>query len=270
MESVSDLEAIIESFIDDAGNTGENLEDPVQRNLFLACLVVPCLRASGFWTRIEPAWQIAASVTNHSSHEIELKGNEIYGGQGPFEGVPLNDSCRILDTIVEASIAERLCVFSQGMPKHEWSSCLREEGLKPENLPFSKLMLYTFLRETYGLLDQLYDGPHEFRMTADENSWIHKNHVLQSSDQGSWSRLADKGIVFRSSAELRGLQVVDIIVHTLYRANKDACPPPNTPPARLSETDKLAHAYMKRLEDGSVLHNLVQARKQVSGLRGRT
>jgi hypothetical protein len=254
MNIENESEAIVEAFIDDAGNTGNDLENSEQRNLVLACLVVPSTRASAFWSRVGAAWQIATSVTGLV--DIELKGEQIFGGRGPFEGVSLEDRRRVLDAVVEAVLGEKTYVFWQGMPKHLWREMTTETPLLLADSDFWKTVLLTFLNQVYGVFDHLY-GPCNFGVTADENSWITAENVLSLSE--TWPRLLNRGVVFRRSNDIRGLQVADIIAHSLYRKNRDACPAPNKPPVTLSKTDKLAASYIERLEAGGILVPLLEA-----------
>jgi hypothetical protein len=257
---VADEEPIVDGFIDDSGNTGEDLQHPVQRNMFLACLTVPVTRAPAFWAKVEVAWRIASCVTSRPVHEIELKGEQLYGGNSVFKDVPLKDRCHIMDTLADAMITERAYVFWEGLPKQMW---LDYTARLPIKLPFCETALYGFCSGIYELYDALY-GRSRFRVTADENSWMGAGRVLQGKGGETWPNLSGGGVLFQSSAKVRGLQVVDFVVHTLYRANKQAIPQTGE---TLSNTDKLAASYMQRLASGKILHNMTHSREEIVRVR---
>jgi hypothetical protein len=195
---------------------------------------------------------------------VELKGEQLFGGHGPFAGISLHDRCRILDAVVDSVIKQKAYVFWEGLPKHLWAEIIGGLSPTPTDADFWKATLQAFLGETYRVLDRLY-GPHDFRVTADENSWVPAGKVL--SLRGRWPRLLNQGVIFRRSDEIRGLQVADILVHALYRTNKSSCPAPDKPPVTLSNTDKLAASYTQRLAMGEVLVGLTQATEKLCGPR---
>ena len=106
-------------------------------------------------------------------------------------------------------------------------------------------------------------GLHSFRIVADETPRIRPGRLLQSTSDRPWRKLHDGGVIHDSSARNRGLQVADIVVHTLYRANKASWWPPGVPPVEPTGTDLLARRYLERLVEGKVLFNLTQARERV-------
>ena len=261
METTNEPDAIVEAFIDDAGNTGGDLGHPEQRNILLACLVVPYTRAPAFWAEVDSAWQIARTLTG-GSRDVELKGEQLFGGHGPFANVSLADRCRILDAVVDSVIKQKAYVFWEGLPKHLWAETTGDLSPRPADADFWKSVLQAFLGETYRVLDSLY-GPNDFRVTADENSWVAAGKVL--SLRGRWPRLLNEGVIFRRSDEVRGLQVADSLVHSLYRTNKSSCPAPDKPAVTLSNTDKLASSYTQRLATGGVLVSLMHAASKLCG-----
>jgi hypothetical protein len=85
---------------------------------------------------------------------------------------------------------------------------------------------------------------------------------------GTWPRLLNQGVIFGRSDQVRGLQVVDIIAHALFRRNKHACPAPDKPPVTRSRTDELAAKYIETLEAGGVLIPLMDATNSLFGPPG--
>jgi hypothetical protein len=248
-------DTIIDAFIDDAGNTGNELNDPEQRNLFLGCVVVPETRATAFWLRAAPARRIASSVAGISD-EVELKGADLFGRKGPFKGVEVADRRRVLDALVEAVVTERIYFFWQGVPKHYWPLIVSD----PRKVPFWRTVLITFCHQAYTLFDRLY-GPHPFRITVDEHPTFPAGYLLDAGT-AAWPSLIDSGIIFRRSCDERGLQVADVLTHAIYRANKAACPNPALPPVVLSRWDELAASYVRQLSEAGVVFNLTTALEQ--------
>lgn len=252
----------VEAFIEDAGNTGDDLDHPQQTNLFLGCLIIPCTRASEFWKQAGEAWEFAKKLIPNCQEDIELKGEKLYGGWDSFKGVALDNRCRILGFLINAVIEHRAYVFWEGIPKHLWRDTLATMNLSRRKAPLWKSALFAFCDGLYKLLDLLYaDG--YFRIICDENSWVGPRMLLQPPGKEQWPRLLDGGVIFESSAETRGLQIADVLIHTLYRANKTSCPPQEENPPALSNTDKLASAYLSKLEDSRVLFPLTRSREEL-------
>lgn len=263
---------IIDVFVDDAGNTGDTI-DRVQTNMFLGGIVVPVLRADSFWKDIELAWQRAASVSSQTKPHVELKGEGIYGGKEPFRGVPLGDRKAILDVVFDTVIAYRVPFFWAGVPKHMWRDEISAAGLTPKDVPLWKSSLFTYLGLLYEVLDLLYGGG-TFQIVCDENSWIGKPkkdgkfNVLRPPSIKPWPRLVHGGVVVDSSARNPGIQLADLLVHTLYRAYKVSCLPPDSGNISLSNTDRLAASYLQKLVDANLAFVVHQALKELHEKRG--
>jgi hypothetical protein len=75
---------VMEVYFDEAGYTGEHLNDLSQSHLMLAAVAIPADIAGEFWRRAERAWAIASKYLNVRLDEVELKGTDIYGGKGQF------------------------------------------------------------------------------------------------------------------------------------------------------------------------------------------
>jgi hypothetical protein len=78
-------------YFDDAGYTGEDFDNNIQRNYFLSAVVIPQNIKVGLWKELNNVWEISALITNKNDHDIELKGNQLYDGRGIFKSVALDD-----------------------------------------------------------------------------------------------------------------------------------------------------------------------------------
>ena len=241
---MSNEEPIVKVFFDDAGNTGEKA-NLVQRNMFLGAILVPIDRAERFWEDARRAWTHAEVVCGRPEG-IELKGSELYGGGGVFRGVALTERQRVIELVFEAVSAHHLTFFWEGVPKHLWREEMSSRAKDPRDVPLWKSTLFAYCGLLYELLDALYEGG-RFLVVGDQNSWIDERNILIPPPQAPWPRLLHEGVVFESSRRTPGLQVADLLVHTLYRANKASCPSPELPPAELSPMDRVADVYWQRL-----------------------
>lgn len=246
-------ELIVDVFIDDAGNTGDH-PDPVQTNMFLGGVVIPGPRSEDFWRQASDAWEYAKGISG-SSDDIELKGSQLYGGREMFKGVAIPDRKKILDLIFEPIVAHQIKFFWEGVPKHMWHEKLAENGTTSQATPLWKSALFTYCHLFHDLLDMLYEEGH-FRVLCDENSWVRAEYLLIPPDQAPWPRFTHGGVMCDRSDRHKGLQVADLLVHTIYRANKASCAPPGSR-IELSEMDKLAQTYVEQLTTQKVLFLLL-------------
>ena len=65
-----------------------------------------------------------------------------------------------------------------------------------------------------------------FHIAGDENAFIGANRLLQHRDPNRWPQLAGDGFEFYRSSGADGIQIADVVAHTLYRANRAQQPPP--------------------------------------------
>ena len=259
---------VVKAFIEDAGYTGDDLDHPEQTNMFLGCLVIPAAQAPHLWRQTGEAWELAGELTQNDPERVELKGQQLYGSRGPFEEVDLQDSLKIIDLLVGAIIEQDVHLFWEGIPKDRWRNKLVSMNLNSRQVPLLKTALFGFINVLYQTLDLLYPTGH-FRIVGDENDWVGAGKLLQPPRKHPWPRLLDGGVVFESSARIRGLQLADVLIHTLYRANKTSCPPPGKSPM-LSRTDQIACAFLAKLEENRVVHPLTQVLKELSAKNGRS
>jgi hypothetical protein len=66
-----------------------------------------------------------------------------------------------------------------------------------------------------------------------------------------------------SSKDIRELQLADIVVQTLYRANKKSCPNPQKNEVELSVVDKIAMEYYQHLSNSNLFVNMGATIKQM-------
>jgi hypothetical protein len=253
----------VEVYFDEAGNTGDNLRDETQRNLFLAAISIPEDVRGSFWKRARAAWKLAAALTGTPMNGLELKGEQIYGGKGNFAHADLKGRCRLLDEIFSALVSHGITVFWEGLPKHRWLERVTEDmGLHgPKSL--WPQVLFAFCNELCEVLPAVYQAS-EIAVVGDGNPWIGPERLLKLLSSDNWTCLLDGGIAFLDSKDVPGLQLADIVVHTLYRANKEACPAPNSDPVRVSNTDRIAFKYHKILTDAGLCWNLGSVRTSLS------
>jgi len=244
-------------YFDESGFTGEDLRHPVQRNLVLAGVAIPAGKTE-FWSSIWLAWARAASTLHVAPDTVELKGSQLYGGWGLFKGICLEERVAVIDSVIECLVRHRIDIFWDGLPKHRWLA--KMSRLAPaEQPPFWKAVLIAFCTELHDVASAVY-GRRRLRIIGDENSCAEADSRLTIDVPGKWGCLHDGGVLFMSSSETPGLQVADMVVHTLYRANKVQVPDPSLQPPRLSKFDRIAAAYHARLSEAGLLINLTHAR----------
>ena len=103
-------------YFDEAGYTGENLDDLSQSNLFLAAIAIPPEIAREFWRRAERAWEIGSRSLGVPLNELELKGHDIYTGRGRFSGLTGSIRVEILEAIFNTLVDLRVPIFGKGYP----------------------------------------------------------------------------------------------------------------------------------------------------------
>jgi hypothetical protein len=235
----------IDLFFDDSGYTGEDFDNDEQRNYFLAALAIPQNIQNDLCKELKIVWENAALITKKNINSLELKGEQLYGGKGIFKSVILEDRLSILDMIFEVIIKYKIQIFWEGLPKHEWVLKTNSEN---KNIPFLPSVIFSFCKDLYTLFTKT-SGYKKFRIIGDENNWIGPNSILKLNALDNWANLIDNGVLFLSSKEVVGLQLADIVVNTLYRANKRSCPNPTKIQYEFSKTDKIAIDFHKRLSD---------------------
>jgi hypothetical protein len=246
---------VMEVYFDEAGFTGENLNDPNQSNLLFAAVAIPGEVADKFWNRVRAAWELAGSRLNVPPDQVELKGSDLYGGKGQFIGLDGSTRLEILDAIFSAMLEFQVRVFWDGLAKHQLQSSASRIGNASGQFPFWRSSLFAFCDGLYQLLSALHPNE-QFHIAGDENSWIKADRLMEMTNSNRWRQLAGGGIEFYRSSESHGLQVADVVVHTLYRANRAQIPPPGTIAPRLSNTDRTAKDFHARLAAANLWINV--------------
>lgn len=247
-DRMNNTDIVLEAFFDESGTTGNKI-DPNQPNLLFACIVIPDSKKESFWASADVAWNIAGNILNQKPDTIELKGSEIYGWNKTFKNIELPIRLQILDVIFSAIIQHSIQIFWDGSPKDIWEEFLKARNLNNDQHPLYKSLLFGFCSELYPLLDVLYQEG-KFLIVGDENTWIKNGERITLGE--IWKRLVNNGIHFCSSKKVPGLQIADILVHTLYRSNKYF----NCVAPKMSKSDLLAEMYYKRIADANLWVNI--------------
>ncbi len=223
-----------EIYIDESGNSGSDLRNPDQPNLMLAAVVIPSSCESAFWSHVIKAWNLAADLLDQSVNSIELKGFELFGGKGLFRGSDGSKRCKILSTVFEAFIQHDGIVFWDGFSKTSLSNSLSKVEMQLSANQLSDRVIKVFADNLHRAIEKLQpDGP--MFVMADELPTKPPGKALQCD---SWTYFEENAVRFGSSADAQGLQVADIVVHTLARANRASLPAAEVP--EFSNTDQLA------------------------------
>ena len=148
---VLELDPIIEGYIDEAGNTGNDLDHVDQRNFFLACVVVPSTRATAFWTRCAEAWELAGRLTDRDPAGLEFKASDLYGRRGLFKQDPPPETRPVLDIVFEAMVDNKIYVCSEAVPKHAWAELLSRLPSEERDIPLGETAMNQFCSNLYEL-----------------------------------------------------------------------------------------------------------------------
>lgn len=149
---------------------------------------------------------------------IELHGWELYGNKGPWRKV--RKAKLILDIIFTSLKKHNILVYWAGLPITEITT------IKDKRWELILITYLDFLHRKFSTLP--YQNPIE--VYGDENNWVKADKALMLD---RWTMFAHKQVGFKSSAEIHGIQIADVVAHTLYRCNKNT----------LSKTDVTADEY---------------------------
>lgn len=256
----------LEVYFDEAGYTGENLADPAQPNYLFAAIVVPPGSSPAFWPAANEAWSIASGILGAPPDAIELKASDLFPGWGLFEGVALAERIKVLAKIFDSVVDHRISVMWDGAPKRLWEKRLQEIGLSRREHPTQSSWTLAFCCGLYDLLSSISSGC-PIHIVGDENDWIKAGCRLEMRDPGRWSRLVGNGIEFDESKKHLGLQIADIFVNTLHRANRATTLDASVEPPALSGTDRLAVSFHKKLQDAGLWFNVTSNLARLRGER---
>ena len=209
-------------FIDESGKSGLTMTSgSEQPHLLLAGVLIPW--ESGFWDDVKPAWEIAGELLGKEPYEIELHAWELFGGRGQWDGTP--NALPVLETVFEALEGHEIAVYWTGLPVPQ----LERKHSEPGNL--WNRILFTYLELLNDIFAEAGDGPVEVYC---DQSWLKPGNALTVDNWGSFT---DCQAGFLDSADCHGIQIADIVAHTLYRCNKDEC----------SNTDRKAEEFRSQI-----------------------
>lgn len=190
-------------FFDESGKSDmKSSEKSRQPNLIIAGLLVPW--ESNFWIDVWAAWENAAELLKRGPNEIELHGWELYGGKGQWSSAP--NALPVLQIIFSALKKHNIPVYWTGLPVEKIAT-IHEK-------PFERILI-TYLNCLHEKISMLeFENPVE--VYGDEGLVA----PGKAFTKDEWQTFADKQAKFASSACIHGIQLADIIAHTLYRSNK--------------------------------------------------
>jgi len=211
----------VQFFLDESGKSDlSSSEKSGQTHLIVAGILVPW--ENGFWDDVKTAWEHAAELLSIEPAKIELHGWELYGRKGQWSNAP--NALPVLEIIFSSLKKHNIPVYWTGLPV---------ELLKTVQDKSWERVLVTYLNLLHQKLSMLeFKDPVE--VYGDANSWVKPKNALTME---AWRSFENKQVGFLSSAEVHGIQVADVVAHTLYRSNKST----------LSNTDKTANGFRAQI-----------------------
>lgn len=201
-------------YLDESGNSGNNLADPQQPVFVLGALIVPETK----WVSIETSiLQVVSDYFNGSIPEnFEIHATDIRNCTRHFKGVPLNDRIDLRDKLIQIAIDHELSFIYRAITKkryHQWLDRTYGAGIiiNPHiaAFPLVAQTINNYLRnlgpDTLGIL------------INDENkevvSDIERTTKLLRADRGSLhlDRIIEKSF-FIDSAKSHVLQLADLCI----------------------------------------------------------
>jgi hypothetical protein len=241
-----------EIYIDESGSSGADLRNPDQPNLLLAAVSIPASSESTFWSDAMGAWSLAADVLSRPVESIELKASELFGGKGAFRGTDGCSRRKILSILFHALIEHGAIVFWDGFSKASLANALDGQEMYFSAKQISDGVIEVFCENLHHAIQRLQPAGRMFVM-ADE---LPTKPCGQALVCDRWSNFEENAVRFGSSSEAHGLQVADIVAHTLARANRASLPAADPP--SLSNTDQLAVRFRQELATAGRWINLSQ------------
>lgn len=208
------------AYVDESGNTGTNLKDPHQPIHWMAAVLVP---EDQILTIRRALDGIVASVNNVDDNE-ELHGSELFGGEGPWRGVPPAERIRVYEEAL-VLLGDNGCeVAHASVDKRNMYSTSRR-ALHPH------IVAFQFLAEKLQRHVRSQTDPMKQRalIVADEN---HENdhyqlQLLRNMQDGAGgigksvplTNIVDT-VHFVESRLNRGVQLVDLVAYALNRSRR--------------------------------------------------
>ena len=211
----------VQFFFDESGKSDLSSSDNSgQPHLIIAGILVSW--DSDFWDEVQEAWEYSAELLSTESAMIELHGWELYGNKGLWRKTP--NALPILDIIFSALKKHNIPVYWAGLPV-ELTGTIQSK-------PWERILVayLDFLNKKFSTFS--FKNPIE--VYGDENSWVKAKNALTMDN---WLMFENKQVGFLNSAEVHGIQIADIVAHTLYRCNK----------SKLSNTDRTADDFRSKI-----------------------
>jgi hypothetical protein len=205
-------------------------------------------------------WLHAASALGWPLEQVELKGADIYGGKNAFAKVAPQVRFEVLDLLFGALERHEIAILWEGVPKQEWARRIAAEG--DPNLSRRTLdrMTLGFCSELHELLSAAYSTG-KFLVLGDESEWVPAGKRVEVA---GWDRMVRHSVHFVSSARTHGLQVADVVVHTLYRVNRGYLAEGHLRSQPATRGDKIAEDFPLRLARRGLLVNVTERLAQLS------
>lgn len=207
-------------FFDESGKSNlSSSKKSGQENLIVAGILV---REIGFWDDVKKAWEHAAELLSIEPDKIELHGWELYGGKGIWSNAP--NALPVLEIIFSSLKKHHIPIYWTGLPV-ERLKIIQDEPWKHVLVHYLNLLHCKFSKLEF-------ENPVE--VYGDANSWVKPRNALAMD---TWRLFENNQVGFLSSANVYGIQLADIVAHTLYRSNKST----------LSNTDKTANNFRMQI-----------------------
>lgn len=107
-------------YLDESGNTGNNLTDPQQPVFVLCAMIVPEQR----WVALEHDLINAISSHVGDPESVEVHGIDIRSGRGPFQGMSVNDRIAFRDLWLNLAVKHQLVVVYRAIEKRRYQKWL--------------------------------------------------------------------------------------------------------------------------------------------------
>ena len=176
-----------------------------QHHLILAGVLVPW--ESPFWDQVKQAWVRAGTLLATDPDNVELHGTDIYGGRGEWKGIA--GRLQVLDAVVDSLRDHDIRIYWTGLPI-ETLKVIEVQTWKRVLTKYFDLLSARLQADLHGATVEVY---------ADDNDWVGIGSGLMNEE---WISFSEQSVSFHDSSVVHGIQVADIVAHTLYRSNKTA------------------------------------------------
>ena len=213
----------VQFFFDESGKS--DLSDSSvsgQDNLILGGFLVAF--ESPFWDEVKIAWERASVLLSLQPDKIELHAWQIYGGKSIWRSI--TGRLQVLDPIFEALRNHQVPIYWTGLP------------VKKTALIVSKAWERILIQYLSYLNDSI--STDEVEVFGDHNNWVSAGNAIQMD---AWSKFKNNQAGFCLAKDVKGIQLADVIAHTIYRSNKK----------KKSNTDKKADEYREMIS-GQFIH----------------